>query len=323
MSANYDTAIMNALNAQGIIREEVVQQLWSGYGELKRLWLDGGEHPSVILKHIRLADNVEHPRGWNTSTSHQRKVKSYEVEWYWYQHYAAQCNNLCRVPKHLASQHNEQERFLLLEDLNASGYTLRKQRLTVKETELCLQWLAHFHATFMGVKPKGLWETGTYWHLATRPDEWKAMAGGPLKAAAHTIDKRLTNCSYQTLVHGDAKVANFCFTPDMQNVAAVDFQYVGGGCGIKDVVYLLGSCLSESECAQYETQLLDVYFSTLGENLQYKYNQEFISLIEQEWRGLYALAWTDFTRFLLGWMPSHQKITGYSLQLMKQVLNTL
>lgn len=36
---------------------------------------------------------------------------------------------------------------------------------------------------------------------------------------------------FQTFVHGDAKLANFCFGSN--NVAAVDFQYVGKGIGVK------------------------------------------------------------------------------------------
>jgi Ser/Thr protein kinase RdoA (MazF antagonist) len=63
---------------------------------------------------------------------------------------------------------------------------------------------------------------------------------------AAVIDQVLNNCSYQTIVHGDAKLANFCFSKEGA-VSAVDFQYVGGGCGMKDVAYFLGSCLTGKE----------------------------------------------------------------------------
>jgi len=45
-------------------------------------------------------------------------------------------------------------------------------------------WLANFHAAFMGEQPAELWTIGTYWHLATRPDEFDALDDSPLKAAA-------------------------------------------------------------------------------------------------------------------------------------------
>ena len=45
--------------------------------------------------------------------------------------------------------------------------------------------------------------------------------------------------------------------------------------------------------------------------------------LENEWRTLYPIACTDFTRFLLGWMPSHQKINRYNLNLMNTVLAKL
>ena len=75
----------------------------------------------------------------------------------------------------------------------------------------CLFWLATFHATFMNNSAEGLWDVGTYWHLATRPDELASMEDGKLKNAAAAIDQMLNNCKFQTLVHGDAKLANFCF----------------------------------------------------------------------------------------------------------------
>ena len=70
----------------------------------------------------------------------------------------------------------------------------------------------------MGNAATGLWPAGTYWHLETRPDELDAMPDGPLKNSAAMIDRRLNKATYKSLVHGDAKVANFCFSasePDL------------------------------------------------------------------------------------------------------------
>src|SRR5690606_28569084 len=115
---------------------------------------------------------------------------------------------------------------------DASGFGGRRQQLTDTEITACLRWLAAFHALFMHEAPVGLWEVGTYWHLATRPDERAAMQDLELRHAADAIDRTLNSASHQTIVHGDAKVANFCFASDRGAVAAVDFQYVGASAGV-------------------------------------------------------------------------------------------
>ena len=175
----------------------------------------------------------------------------------------------------------------------------------------------------MGEKPKDLWETGTYWHLATRPEELKALEDLPLKNAAPTIDAILTNSRYQTIVHGDAKLANFCFSESDDQVAAVDFQYVGGGCGMKDLAYFIGSCLDESACEQRESELLDHYFATLRTALTNKHPYIDPAAVEAEWRALFPIAWTDFHRFLKGWSPGHWKINSYSERMAREVVSAL
>lgn len=195
-------------------------------------------------------------------------------------------------------------------------------RTSVKDVEIkaCLSWLAHFHGLFQGVAPDGLWPVGTYWHLETRPDELEAMDDANLKAAAADIDRILSDCRFKTLVHGDAKLANFCFSRNSLDVAAVDFQYVGGGCGMKDIVYFLGSCMQDEECEKRVPGLLDFYFTELKQAV--KTGVDFGAL-EKEWREMFAFAWTDFHRFLLGWMPGHWKINRYTKQLTREVLGKL
>jgi hypothetical protein len=323
------TAIANtvlaATGAQTIRSATVIQSLWSGYGEIVRLELEGSTYPSVILKHIKLPEASSHPRGWNTGRSHQRKIRSYQVEAHWYQDYAHHCDSNSRVPGCLAVSAVENETVLVLTDLDAAGFNLRKESVEIEDIHACLDWVASFHATFLDSSADGLWECGTYWHLNTRPDELAALEDVTLQGSAPLIDKALRQCRYQTLVHGDAKLANFCFTGDTPRpcVAAVDFQYVGRGCGMKDVAYFVGSCLREDECEALENELLDYYFSALCQHVTQKHPGLDASELEAEWRGLYDVAWADFHRFLTGWSPGHWKINSYSEQLTRRVIERL
>lgn len=232
--------IQKALNVTSVKALETVQSLWSGYGKISRWQVEGSGLKTVIAKEIRKPAQDAHPKGWNSNLSHQRKMKSYQVEMNWYEQYASNCDEKCRLPNCYFVEKEGEEQLLLLEDLDAVGFPLRRTELQLEETKVCLHWLANFHATFMQVKAENLWETGTYWHLGTRPDEFEKMEAGWLKDHAEEIDQILSNAQFQTLVHGDAKVANFCFSEKMEKVAAVDFQYVGGGCGMKDVEFFWG-----------------------------------------------------------------------------------
>jgi len=322
MNTHFKNITLNATGATALAESEIIQSLWSGYGKIVRCGLTGSDRESVVVKHVHWPDTHHHPRGWNTSRSHERKVKSYQVETAWYAQWAARCSDACRIPECLALETHGDEIFMVLEDLDASGYPLRHASVSDSEIKACLSWLAHFHATFMGDALDGLWKTGTYWHLETRPDELDELTDPALKNAAVAIDQKLAASPFQTLVHGDAKLANFCFAPDGR-VAAVDFQYVGGGCGMKDVAYFLGSCLCENECERQETALLDHYFKTLKTALQEQNKTIDFQSLEADWRVLYPVAWTDFSRFLQGWSPGHWKINAYSQRLAREVLDQL
>lgn len=322
MNPNFKTYLLKSTNATSCHELEVIQSLWSGYGKIARYQLEGGSVKTVVVKYIALNQLSAHPRGWNTDKSHQRKVKSYAVETHWYEQWNQECTKVCKTPLFLGSFSEGADQWIILEDLNME-FPLRKYELELKEVKACLKWLANFHVRFLGRQPAGLWKVGTYWHLETRPDEWNEMNDSEIKIKAHLIDKILNNAKYQTIVHGDAKLANFCFSKDGKNIAGVDFQYVGGGCGMKDVAYFLGSCLSSEECAFYQDELLDFYFLEFEKVFDdANFDFEFKDL-EKEWRRLYPFAVTDFTRFLLGWMPTHQKVNGYHLRMMKMVLGQL
>jgi hypothetical protein len=315
--------LLQSTNATSATTLETIQSLWSGYGEIARIELHGAAMETVVVKNVVPPSHQQHPRGWNTDRSHQRKVKSYAIEMHFYEHFTEQCNAGCRVPKSYGVYTHENERLLVLEDLDAAGFPARKSHLNRAEVSVCLRWLAEFHATFLHVEPGELWEVGTYWHLSTRPDELAAMDNSTLKTAAPIIDKLLNNCRFKTLVHGDAKVANFCFSEDGKRVAAVDFQYVGSGCGMKDVAYFLGSCLDESDCERWEDELLHEYFAFLKTALSSRDKLAHWPALENEWRDLFPVAWTDFHRFLLGWMPGHWKVNGYSSRIANEVVSAL
>lgn len=318
MSNAFHNYLLHTTQASGCRELEVIQSLWSGYGKISRYQLVGSNYDTVVVKCISLSSDTQHPRGWNTDKSHSRKVKSYEVESQWYEQWSKECTASSKVPLYIGSFEEGGNRWIVLEDLDVN-YPLRKDELSLREVKVCLTWLAHFHATFLGREPSGLWKVGTYWHLDTRPDELQKMQHKDLKAKANRLDDLLNTCRYQTVVHGDAKLANFCFSSVGESVAAVDFQYVGGGCGMKDVAYFLGSCLSDEECQTHEVELLDFYFAELKKSVDTSVDD---LELEEEWRQLYPLAVADFVRFLLGWMPSHSKLNSYSLGIMEDVLKS-
>ena len=327
--AAMDEAVINtvleATGAEDLTGADTIQSLWSGYGEILRLRLAGGNHTSVILKHIKLPETTDHPRGWNTGLSHQRKIRSYQVEACWYQGYAAGCDTSCPVPQCLAVDASQDETLLVLTDLDALGFDLRKDIVDLQDVYACLAWLASFHALFLNSHHEGLWDSGTYWHLDTRPDELPALEDTALKSTAPLIDRQLRDCRYQTLVHGDAKLANFCFSADQPfpRVAAVDFQYVGRGCGMKDVAYFIGSCLDEKDCEAMEGDLLEYYFVALLERVSQHHPEVDCRQLETEWRTMFDFAWADFHRFLKGWSPGHWKINDYSEKLTRRVIERL
>ena len=318
MNDHLQKIVLEATGAQSLSEAGLIQSLWSGYGKIIRCGLHGAEFDSVVVKHVHWPVAAHHPRGWNTNLSHERKVRSYQVETAFYADWASRCSEGCRVPTCYALETHGDEVFMVLEDLDAAGYGERRTRVSGEEIRACLSWLAHFHATFMNEDPEGLWPIGTYWHLETRPDELDALDDRKVKNAAEAIDRRLNEARFKTLIHGDAKLANFCFSNDWKQVAAVDFQYVGGGCGMKDVVYFIGSCLDEDECERQEDALLDYYFQTLDRCMGGG-----TASLEKEWRELYPVAWTDFFRFLQGWSPGHWKINSYSQRLARQVLKEI
>jgi hypothetical protein len=280
-----------------------IQTLWGGYGEIFRAELDDADVPTVVVKWAR--PPIE-DRG---TASDLRKRRSYEVETAFYRTVSTWCDDTCRVPRLRGSWVDDDHWVLVLEDLDAAGFGARQRRLDGRPLDACLAWLAAFHAKFLGPAidgdlPGDLWPVGTYWHLSTRTDELDRIADRDLRDAAPRIDAILQAAPFPTLVHGDAKEANFCFTRDGRAVAAVDFQYVGGGCAMKDVAYLLYGRADEP-AAPGTSPHLATYFRHLREALALREDRVDADAIEAAWRRVYPVARLDFCRFLAGWAPEH------------------
>lgn len=290
-------ALLSIMGAEAVLRAEKIQTLWGGYGQLLRVHLQGGKTPSLILKQI--APPPAPLPGTPAATAHARKLHSYTVERHWYRHWQVQAAENARTACFLGEIHSDAGLIFLLEDLNAAGFPRRIRRPNSTETQALLHWLAVFHAHYLGVKPEGLWETGTYWHLATRQHEWQNMPAGSLKEKAQAWDQALHSANFQTLVHGDAKLANFCFSATGDAVAAVDFQYCGGGPGIRDLAYLLSELLP-NPLKDAEAHLA-CYFMYLQRALEQAGKGALFSELESEWQELYPVACLDFERFLAGW----------------------
>lgn len=306
--------IAEATGASSIRRGERIQSLWGGYGELFRVHLDGAAVTTAVVKSA-IAPPADRR---STALAHERKRRSYDVETAWYREWAPRCDERTRVARLLASRVDAERWVLVLEDLDAAGFAGRRREVHGRELEACLAWLAELHARFLGAEPRGLWEEGAYWHLATRPDELAAVDDPALRDVAPLLDEKLRRCSHRTIVHGDPKEANYCFGGD--GVAVVDFQYVGGGCGMRDVAYLLSGRDRDDE--DFERQALDVYFRHLRRALERR-NGSRADDIEEEWRPLYDVAWADFQRFLAGWAKAHWSRDRRAQARLKRILRAL
>jgi hypothetical protein len=306
--------VEQALGASVLHPPEVVARLWAGYGKVVRWRVRNAPGESAILKQIRF------PKMTTADVGHQRKVKSYEVERTFYERFASHSADRARTPELLGARQDEAGVWLLLEDLDARGFVGRARSGSGDIVRAGLGWLAAFHAAHFGRSPDGLWSEGSYWHLGTRMAEWHAIEGQLLYDHAANLDARLRKAKYRTIIHGDPKLENFCVTLGPEpSVAAVDFQYVGGGAGVRDVVYFIGSALPPRRVEHALPGVLNEYFRILREELSLRgvrpAEQE---ELEAEWRELVPVAWLDFYRFTLGWSPSWAESDLYAQALLRR-----
>ncbi|KZN69314.1 phosphotransferase [Pseudoalteromonas luteoviolacea] len=284
-------------------------ELWNGCGTLEKFSVGG---QCYVAKVTQVPKDLQHSSIKQTRFSLNRKVKSYEKEQMFYQYCADALIGVCNVPK-MFELYDERGLFVtLLEDYEATGFRNKNSACT-EDILKVIEWLANFHATWLesGQEHSKFKQfgAGNYWHLKTRPDEYKKMSDGLLKQNAHIIDDVLSSTNFKTMIHGDAKLANFAF--NSKGVIGYDFQHVGVGVGLSDVMLLLTTVLDSQGLEARAELMLDAYFRALTTQLIKNRGKLNGKQVESEWRPLWPIIWADFHRFLAGWKPEHPKINDY------------
>ena len=316
------------------LTEELVQILWKGNGELVRLHIvpkKGEKRPPLILKKVQLNARVDETDG-ELDPKQQLKAKSYAIERQFYLELSTRLiiNMGVRMP-HLVNSSDASTRTsvsitLLLSDLKAEGFmdvSLSASGMTIGQVLLATDWLARFHACGLGEGWESLyqlWPEGCYWGLDARRDEWhrlldsdkhkgedETFLAGQLYHAAPALASRLRSAQGfargWTCVHGDFKAANLLLSDT--ECAALDFQYVGGGFGVRDLAAFvcknapMDSSADPSSWLAVEMLVLDTYHRLLV--LYAGVNKADIVPTRDDITHQYEVALLDFVRFQLGW----------------------
>jgi len=292
------------------IKSDKISSLWSGYGSIIRqtylLNPKDKTKTTAILKQV----SADHHAGSNFDESHERKLISYEVERYFYKHLAKNVEGA-----HVAKILDSGPDCVIIEDLSVN-YPKEMYSSSPDSAKVVLKWLANFHASFwqetkeaivpppskVVSKAEGVWQQGCYWYLDTRQDEFSGL-DDDWKKLGIKVDEKLKGDGYtfQTLCHGDAKSANIVFNSEGTECAMYDFQYVGRGYGVKDLVYFLSTGVKNA--ATHEKDLLGYYHQELLKGLARKPNgaqlaEEYTFDIMMEH---YEWALIDWLRFMKGW----------------------
>lgn len=230
----------------------------------------------------------------------QRRRESYAVERWFYADAANRVRSAnLFIPKLLASDLDGSKpwpAFCILMNDVSQQYPHHPDFLSKDLAACALKWIAKFHALFWGESSttwrRNLWDRGAFWttksvgtegvstawtgtmrYLEQKHPEYMTANTKSLgrriekagAAIAHLLAKESAGSRYATLIHGDYKAANLFFQDDLESadsVAAVDFQFTGGGLGVEDVAYLLYPD-ARGDHFVYEEELLETYHDEL------------------------------------------------------------
>lgn len=306
-----------------LIKEEDIASLWSGYGKIIRLTYtlaDGSPLP-IIKKQVSLGIVTSSTQ---QDASHCRKAVSYSIERWFYSHLSA---GLCETGAKVPRIYEITKDAMLLEDLSVQ-YPLEHVTMNLERSLTVVSWLAAFHAHFwtsaassalktvpLGAVQtrEGVWEEGGYWPLRTRLEEFQTLSPIWQEAAKQIdLDIRAVPNHLTTLLHGDLKAANIMFSRNFADCAAFDFQYVGNGPGMRDLVYFMISSVAGLNQTMANT-LVTRYHALLQELLEEKGQHgaakayTFEIMMEH-----YDLCMADYYRFMLGWVSRRRAVEAKS-----------
>jgi len=275
--------------------------LWGGFGSAIHITLvspdDGEGDVRCVLKRIT--------PGKGRGIGHRRKVESYLYEAQFYQEFSPPPAAYFPNPIAISVQKESNSVLILLEDL-LPQYPESLDGYEGDSIESTIRWLAGFHAFHYEGEGSTIHDRqGSYWYLDTRPNEFENLRGQArwrrLERCARALSERLKTAGrperkHRTLLHGDAKAANFLHTSDETACAAYDFQYVGSGYGEQDLVMLLVSSAAYMD-EETEKEYLASYNEALCELCPKARESHTLEICTMH----YELALLDYVRFMAGW----------------------
>jgi thiamine kinase-like enzyme len=283
-----------------------VCNLWQGYGNINRYTISFRDRQLTLI-----VKQVNPPKKSSMSTSHRRKLNSYQNEYNFYEFLRLKpdLSKHLRIPKPFHLECNSTDSFtFILSDLTPE-YT--KPLHTLPHVHAALEWLARFHSFFF-LHPElpsskrsstslPLHTIGTYWSLPNRLDELAQMPlSSPinkrLHRSAHVIHSLLYEGQrFKTVIHGDFKDENILFSYDGTACAAYDFQYTGVGLPAADLAYfLISSVPPEYLETEGHVELLKLYYSLLSDKVTE-------ALLFDTLLVHFRVACVDYVRFMAGW----------------------
>lgn len=292
----------------------------SNHGHTWRLTLSDPDNElprSVVLKLVQFQQLVE---------PFLREMVSLHVERYFYSRVSKVLTPFSPVARSYPVAEGSRSEALLLEDLSEDFPFPALYTSSEAKIHTALKWLANFHASLWDAggsgfvllpdpltapNPEGaygVWEQGGWWHLDTRRDELTVLQGkadeyGWLLPYVEGVARRLrTEAVGRTLIHGNPRAANIMFSDRTPEATCVfsDFQWVGSGLCVQDLVFFLATSV-DSRKLKDEEGLLAAYHAELvvalarnGGRGDGKYT---LDVLKEQWEW----ALVDWMRFLGGW----------------------